>query len=72
MDAPREHDMKLAAQGLGLMALVGTQLAVAQDGRLAEAAMRHRWMGGQGVVWIVVLLVVIVGLLAWIAMRNRK
>jgi hypothetical protein len=64
--------MKTAARLPALVALVGTELALAQDGRIVNAVARQRWLGGQGVVWIVVLLVIIVALLAWIALRNRK
>jgi len=30
------------------------------------------WMGGYGGVWIPILLIVIVGLLAWIVIQRRK
>lgn len=57
---------------MALAALAASDFALAQDGRIVNAVARQRWLGGQGVVWIVVLLVIIVALLAWIALRNRK
>lgn len=48
-------------------------LATAQGGPMMNGGMGDvGWMGGYGVYWGPLLLVVLVGLVAWIVMRGRK
>jgi hypothetical protein len=51
---------------------LGAGLAYGQDGHMMSGGWYGGWMGGYGGVWIPILLVVIVGLLAWIVMKKRK
>ena len=47
--------------------------ASAQSGHMMDgSAWGGGWMGGYGGCWMPVLLIVIVGLLAWIVMQRRK
>ncbi len=52
---------------------LGTGLVHAQGGHMMNGGGWYDgWMGGYGGLWIPILLVVIVGLLAWIVMQRRK
>lgn len=52
---------------------LGAGLAHGQSGHMMNGSgWNSGWMGGYGGVWIPILLVVIVGLLAWIVMKKRK
>ena len=47
--------------------------ASAQSGPMMNGGMGgYGWMGGHGGYWVPVLLVVVVGLVAWIVMQKRK
>lgn len=47
--------------------------AWAQNGTMMNGGMGgYGWMGGYGAYWAPVLLVVVVGLVAWILMHKRK
>jgi hypothetical protein len=60
-----------AAVAAAAMAACG--LASAQTGPMMNGGMRHGdWMGGYGGYGLPVLLVVVVGLVAWIVMQKRK
>lgn len=52
---------------------LGAGLAYGQGGHMMNGGGWYGgWMGGYGGIWIPILLVVIVGLLAWIVMKRRK
>lgn len=56
-----------------VMLALGAGLAHGQDGHMMNGGGWYGgWMGGYGGVWIPILLVAIVGLLAWIVMKMRK
>ena len=45
----------------------------AQNGNMMNGGMSgFGWMGGYGGYWVPVLLVVVVGLVAWVVMQRRK
>jgi hypothetical protein len=47
--------------------------ASAQGGPMMNGGVDgYHWMGGMGGYWVPVLLVVVVGLVAWIVMQRRK
>lgn len=57
----------------GTLPLGLSDLASAQSGNMMNGGMGGAgWMGGYGGYWGPVLLVVVVGLVAWIVMRGRK
>ena len=60
----------------GALPLGLSGLASAQSGTMMNGGMGGMgsagWMGGYGGYWGPVLLVVVVGLVAWIVMRRRK
>lgn len=60
--------MKLPTRALAITPLIGPACAFAQSGNMMDGG----WMGGYGGVWVPILLVVVVGLVAWIAMQKRK
>ena len=63
----------LFAPAVGVAALLATGVASAQSGSMMNGGhWGGGWMGGYGGVWVPVLLVVVVGLVAWIVMQNRK
>jgi hypothetical protein len=70
----RRIDMKsLFATAGGVAALLATGGASAQSGPMMNGGhWGGGWMGGYGGVWVPVLLVVVVGLVAWIVMQKRK
>jgi uncharacterized membrane protein len=50
-----------------------SSLAQAQSGHMMNGGGWYGgWMGGYGAMWIPILLIVIVGLLAWIVIQKRK
>lgn len=53
---------------LGLCGLASAQGGTMMNGGMGGAG----WMGGYGGYWGPVLLVVVVGLVAWLVMRGRK
>ena len=57
----------------GTLPLLATGAAAAQSGSMMNGGMwGGGWMGGYGGYWVPVLLVVVVGLVAWIIIRKRK
>ena len=63
----------LFAAALGTVSMVGPRTLLAQDGHMMDGGMWGTgWMGGYGGVWVPVLLVVIVGLVVWIARSKGK
>lgn len=57
----------------GTLPLGFTVAASAQSGPMMDGGMGgYGWMGGYGGYWVPVLLVVVVGLVAWIVMQKRK
>jgi hypothetical protein len=57
----------------GALSLGLSGLAAAQGGTMMNGGMGGGgWMGGYGGYWGPVLLVVVVGFVAWIVMRGRK
>jgi hypothetical protein len=51
----------------GTVSMLGPRLSLAQDGHMGGGMWGTGWMGGYGGAWVPVLLVVIVGLVVWIA-----
>lgn len=63
----------LFAPACGVAALLATGVASAQNSPMMNGGhWGGGWMGGYGGVWVPVLLVVVVGLVAWIVMHKRK
>jgi hypothetical protein len=63
----------LFAGVLGTVSMLGPRVSLAQDGHMMDGGMWGTgWMGGYGGVWVPVLLVVIVGLVVWIARSKGK
>ena len=60
--------MKLLPQVFATAPLASPGLALAQSGHMMNGA----WMGGYGGVWVPILVVLVVGLVAWIVMQKRK
>ena len=57
----------------GTLPIWVTGAASAQSGPMMNGGIGgYGWMGGYGGYWVPVLLVVVVGLVAWIVMRKRK
>jgi preprotein translocase subunit SecG len=54
--------------------LLATGAVLAQNGNMMNGGMMSGsgWMGGYGGYWVPILLVVVVGLVAWIVMQKRK
>ncbi|HBU21218.1 hypothetical protein [Hydrogenophaga sp.] len=75
MSDPEEGDIvkfKIKLSAAAAPAL-GSSLAQAQGGHMMNGGGWYGgWMGGYGGVWIPILLIVIVGLLAWIVIQRRK
>jgi ABC-type methionine transport system permease subunit len=64
---------KLPATAAGIVSLLASEIASAQSGPMMNGGMGGvGWMGGYGGYWVPVLLVVVVGLVAWIVMQRRK
>ncbi len=66
--------MKYAfAVAAGAVPLFVTGAALAQNATMMNGGMDGGgWMGGYGGYWLPVLLVVVVGLVAWVVMQRRK
>ena len=63
----------LPATTAGSAPLWGSVAASAQTGPMMNSGMwGDGWMGGYGGYWVPVLLLVIVGLVAWIVTQKRK
>ncbi len=63
----------LHAMTAGTVSMVASGIASAQSGPMMNGGMGGvGWMGGYGGYWVPVLLVVVVGLVAWIVIQRRK
>jgi hypothetical protein len=63
----------LIAKAVGSVPLLGTGVASAQNGNMMNGGMSGGgWMGGYGGIWGPILLVVAIGLVAWVVMQKRK
>ncbi len=63
----------LPAMAIGTVSFLASGIASAQNGPMMSGGMGGvGWMGGYGGYWVPVLLVVVVGLVAWIVMQRRK
>lgn len=62
----------LLAVAAGTALLQVTGIASAQSGHMMNDGAGFGWMGGYGGYWVPVLLVVVVGLVAWIVTQRRK
>lgn len=63
----------LLAMAVGAVPLLATGVAMAQNGTMMNGgSWGVGWMGGYGGIWMPILLVVVVGLVAWIVMRKNK
>ena len=67
----------LFALSVGTVPLFMTGAALAQSGSMMNGSMggvgwMGGWMGGYGGYWLPILLVVVVGLVAWVIMQKRK
>ena len=61
------------ALAVGTVPVVVPGAALAQGGSMMYGSMGSGgWMGGYGGYWVPVLLVVVVGLVAWVVMQRRK
>ena len=57
----------------GSALVLASSVAAAQGGHMMNGGLWNGgWMGGYGGVWVPILLVVVVGLVAWIVMQRRK
>ena len=57
----------------GFLTLGLSDLDAAQSGNVMDGGMHGTgWMGGYGGYWGPVLLLIVIGLVAWIVMRKRK
>ena len=63
---------------VGAMALLTSGFALAQSGNMMNGGtwgsgwMGGGWMGGYGGIWTILLVIAVVGLLAWIFKRGGK
>ena len=64
--------MKLSTMALAIAPLIGPVSAFAQSGNMMDGGGMGGWMGGYGGVWVPILLVIVVGLVAWVVMQKRK
>ena len=63
----------LLSMAVGAVPLLATGVAMAQNGTMMNGgSWGVGWMGGYGGIWMPILLVVVVGLVAWIVMRKNK
>jgi len=65
---------KVLAMAVGTGALVAAGSSMAQSGNMMNSGMGgFGWMGGYGGIWVpIVLVVVVVGLVAWVVKQNSK
>lgn len=65
--------MKLIALALAITAQMNPGLASAQNGNMMNGSPMGGWMGGYGGVWLpLLLIIVVVGVVAWVVMQKRK
>ena len=64
--------MKLPTLTLAITPLVGPASTFAQGGHMMDGGWMGGWMRGYGGAWVPILLVVVVGLVAWVVMQKRK
>ncbi len=64
--------MKLLTFALAITQPIVSGSALAQNGHMMNGDWMSGWMGGFGSVWAPVLLVLVVGLVAWVVMQKRK
>ena len=64
--------MKLPTLALATTPLMTPGFALAQTGNMMDGGWMGGWMGGMGGVWVPILLVIVVGLVAWVVMQKRK
>ena len=64
--------MKLLPIALAITPLISPGSAFAQHGNMMNGGWMGGWMGGYGGVWAPILLVLVVGLVAWVVMHKRK
>jgi uncharacterized membrane protein len=64
----------LLAMAVGTVALVAAGPSIAQNGNMMNGGMGgYGWMGGYGGMWVPILLVVVVvGLVAWFVKQKGK
>lgn len=63
----------LNALGVPLVLAFATSAAYAQNATMMNGGgWGGNWMGGYGGFWMPILVVVVVGLIAWIVMRKNK
>ena len=64
----------LLAMVVGTVPFLATDVAFAQNGNMMNGGMWDGgWMGGYGGIWMPALLViVVVGLVAWVVTQNKK
>jgi hypothetical protein len=63
----------LIATALAMAPVLATGVASAQGGHMMNDGMwGGGWMGGYGEIWGPILLVIVVGLVAWVVMQKRK
>ena len=63
----------LFAPGVSVAAALATGVASAQGGSMMNGGhWGGGWMGSYGGAWVPILLVFVVGLVAWIVMQKRK
>ena len=65
---------QLSALAVSTMSLVTTHVAMAQSGNMMKGGMwGSGWMGGYGGMWTpILLLIVVIGVVAWIVKRGGK
>ena len=64
--------MKLLTLALATTPLMSSGFAFAQNGNMMNGGWMGGWMGGYGSVWVPILLIIVVGLVAWVVMQKRK
>jgi uncharacterized membrane protein len=69
----------LLSMAVGTVALLATNASFAQNGNMMNGTGGNGWMtgygamGGYGGIWVLTLLVIaVVGLVAWVVTQNRK
>lgn len=63
----------LLAMAMGAVPVFVSGVASAQSNNMMNGGMGGvGWMGGYGGIWVPILLVVVVGLVAWVVMQKRK
>lgn len=64
----------LLVMAVGTVSLLSTGVSLAQNGNMMNGgAWGGGWMGGYGGIWVPTLLViVVVGFVAWVVTQNRK